>query len=518
MPEEIHEECGVAAASLPEKDTNKGLFYIYKLLLNLQNRGQLSAGVTTYNTSRKQLLHTYRDIGTVNEVFMTSKREKSMSLFKNFAGSKGIGHVRYATFGREEKMYAQPFERHHGRLWKWFSFCFNGNLVNYYSLRKELEEKADYHFILENDTEIIMHYLARELHVDKKPPLKDVLTNLSSKFEGAYNLAFINALGEMAVTRDPLGIRPMAYSIVDGNMVAASESNALVNAGYHDFKSLEPGQMIHVEDGSVKVERYAKSPKKAHCMFEWVYFSNVSSILDGKSVYITRTKLGKELAKLETQKIDEDSIVVPVPDSAKAAGDAYAFDLGMPVKEGLIRNRYVGRTFIEGSSRSDKIQSKYTILKEVLSGKKVFLVDDSIVRGTTTEQLVRLIKEEGGAKEVHVRVSCPPIMGPCFYGIDMSTLSELMAPRFIKEPDETVPEKSSQSIAAHLGADSVIYQNLSGLIRSIGLPKGDMCMACLNRDYPTPLGRELIKVAVDDFRKGKKDTGRLYEKAATHIC
>src|SRR3989338_10582420 len=170
------------------------LFYLYRLLLNLQNRGQLSAGVTTYNANRPQLIDTFRNIGTVNEAFKTSNVTRSIELFNRYAGNKGIGHVRYATFGSNDKSYAQPFERHHGRLWKWFSFCFNGNLVNYYSLRKELEEKADYHFILENDTEIIMHYLARELHVDKKPPLKDVLTNISSKFEGAYNLAFINAL------------------------------------------------------------------------------------------------------------------------------------------------------------------------------------------------------------------------------------------------------------------------------------------------------------------------------------
>ncbi len=514
MSGEVRDECGVAAVSFPENgNENKALFYLYKLLLNLQNRGQLSAGFTTFSNARRQILDTHRDIGTVNEVFQTSHKDKSLAIFRRYSGTKGIGHVRYATFGKDERMYAQPFERHHGRLWKWFSFCFNGNLVNYYDLRKVLEEKKEYHFILENDTEMIMHYLSRQLQGNTKPTLERMFHNISRLFEGAYNIAFINALGEIAVTRDPLGIRPMAYSIEDGKLLAASETNALVNAGFSNFKFLQPGEMIHVENGNIEVKRYAKSSRKAHCMFEWVYFSNVSSVLDGKSVYITRTKLGKELAKLETQQMDQDCIVVPVPDSAKAAGDAFAFELGIPVKEGLIRNRYVGRTFIEGGSRKDKIQSKYTLVKEVLKGKRVFLVDDSIVRGATTEQLVRILKEDGGAKEVHVRVSCPPIMGPCFYGIDMSTLFELIAPKFMKEPSETVPLADASRMAAHLGADSVIYQTYSGLIRSIGIPQNDLCTACLNQQYPTPLGKALFSVALDNFRKGKKEVGRIYEKA-----
>ncbi len=520
MSGEVHDECGVAAVYFKQNGSseNKALFYLYKLLLNLQNRGQLSAGVSTFNRQRRQILQTYRDIGTVNEVFKTSKKEKSMAIFNKYSGNKGIGHVRYATFGKNERSYAQPFERHHGRLWKWFSYCFNGNLVNYVSLREELEKKKEYHFILENDTEMIMHYISRELAGNKKPSLRTVFSNLAKKFEGSYNMAFANAMGEIAVTRDPLGFRPLCYVIEDGNMLAASESNALVNAGFENFKDLEPGKMIHVEDGEVSVKRYAKSEKKAFCMFEYVYFSNVSSIMNGKSVYITRTNLGKELAKLETQKIDDDCIVVPVPDSAKAAGDSFAYELGIPSREGLIRNRYVGRTFIEGTSRKDKIQNKFTIVKEVLKGKRVFLVDDSIVRGTTTDQLVRSLKEEGGAKEVHVRVSCPPIMGPCFYGIDMSTLHELLAPRFIKEPQDAVPENEADNLAKHIGADTIIYQTISGLVRSIGIPRKDLCMACLDRKYPTPLGKSLFKIGLENYQSGKHEEGRAYERAVQCGC
>jgi amidophosphoribosyltransferase len=304
MSEEVHEECGVAAVYLADSkpEDNKALFYLYKLLLNLQNRGQLSAGITTYCSKKSKLLDTYRNIGTVNEVFKTSRKDKSREMFNKYTGNMGIGHVRYATFGKNERMYAQPFERHHGRLWKWFSFCFNGNLVNYYPLKQELEKKKDYHFILENDTEIIMHYISRELSGNKKESMQNVFKNVSDFFEGSYNICLVNAQGELSVMRDPLGFRPLSYSIKDGNLLVASESNALVNCNTNNFKSLEPGKMIQVENGDISIKKCAKCPRKAHCMFEWVYFSNVSSNIDGRSVYVTRTNLGKELAKLETEK------------------------------------------------------------------------------------------------------------------------------------------------------------------------------------------------------------------------
>jgi len=509
MSGEIHEECGIAAVSL--KRDSKALFYLYRLLLNLQNRGQLSAGVTTYNKNRPQLLNTYRNIGTVNEVFRTSNVEKSMQIFRKYAGNRGIGHVRYATFGTDDKAYAQPFERKHGRLWKWFSFGFNGNLVNFEELKKPLIEKTEYHFILNNDTEIIMHYLARELKGNRKPNLKNVFYNLSKKFDGAYNISFIDAYGDLSVCRDPLGFRPLCYAIKDGDLFIASESNALMNIGVHNFKSLEPGKMITVQNGNIKIQRFAKSKRKAHCMFEWVYFANVGSVLDGKSVYVTRTKLGRELAKLETEKISEDHIVVPVPDTAKAAGDAYAYELGAPSMEGLIRNRFVGRTFIEGDKREDKVVSKYTVVKEILRGKKVLLVDDSIVRGTTSKQIVKFLKKVGGAKEVHIRVTCPPIKSPCFYGIDMSTVGELLVPRYEKRlnPEKT-SEKVLAKIAKDLGADSLIYQTIPGLVRSIRLPQKDLCLGCLTGKYPTSCGRATYLKALRDFKAGRKGK-RSYE-------
>jgi amidophosphoribosyltransferase len=514
MDEEIHEECGIAAAYIKENGeaTNKVLFSLYKLLLNLQNRGQLSAGITTFNKDRAQLLNTYSDLGPVNEVFKTANKIRSANIFKRYSGNKGIGHVRYATSGADYKDYAQPFERYHGRKWKWFSFCFNGNLVNYVELKKVLLEKRDYHITTNTDTEIIMHYLARELKGSFKPNLVNVFSNIAKIFDGAYNIAFINSYGDIAVVRDPYGFRPLCYGENDGVFLAASESNALINCGINKYKSLEPGKMILIKKGDVKVHRYTNSKRKAFCMFEWVYFANVSSVLNGKSVYITRTHLGKELAKIETENIGEEHIIVPVPDTAKAAGDAMGYELGIPSKEGLMRNRYVGRVFIEGSRREDRVQNKYTALKEILKGKKVILVDDSIVRGTTTRQIVRYIKEVGKAKEVHVRVSCPPIIGPCFYGIDMSTVSELLVPNYQKDPaSNELSEKTCNKIAKDFGADSLIYQTIPGLIKSIGLPKNNLCLACLNGDYPTPCGKKLYKTAVEKFKKGIKEDKRLYE-------
>jgi len=512
--EEAKHECGIAAAYIKENgdSANKALFYLYKMLLNLQHRGQLSAGITTYNPKRAQLIDTYKEIGTVNEVFKTNDRLKSAEIFSKYAGNKGIGHVRYATFGAEDKNYAQPFERHHGRMWKWFSFCFNGNLVNYPQLKKALMSKPGYHMILNTDTEIMMHYLARELMGPVKPSLTKVFNNLSRKFDGAYNILFINAYGDLAIVRDPLGIRPLCYGIKNGMLLAASESNALVNCGVYDVKSLEPGKMIRVKDGNIEVKRYAKSKRRAYCMFEWVYFAHVSSVLNGRSVYLTRVRLGKELAKLETEKITKDHIVVPVPDTAKAAGDAFAYELGIPSVEGLIRNRYIGRTFIEGESRADKVQNKYTVLRQVVKGKKVLLVDDSIVRGTTSKQIIGYLKKAGGAKEVHVRVSCPPIKAPCFYGIDMSTLNELLAPHYEKTLDpEKINKKICDKIAHDLGADSLIYNTVNGLVRAIGLPRNDLCLACLNGRYPTPAGIKTFKEEQERFKKGIKTGKRSYE-------
>src|SRR3989344_1867568 len=509
MHEDVFHNCGIAAVYIKGDGdaANRALFSLYRLLLNLQNRGQLSAGITTYNPERLQILDTHKDLGHVNEVFRTSNKEKSFHIFKKYAGTKGIGHVRYATSGTEEKGVAQPFERHHGRKWKWFAVGFNGNLANFTELRNKILQRGEYHLTYNNDTEVIMHYISQALRTDRRPNLVKVFSSLAKKFDGCYNITYINAEGEIAIVRDPYGFRPLVYGYSSDKKVfmAASESNALLNCGIKDIRPLPPGYMIHIHDDKVDIKRFADSRRTAHCMFEWVYFANVSSILDGKSVYNTRTRLGQELAKLETQKLDNDFIVVPVPDTAKAAGDAFAYELGIPSREGIVRNRYVGRTFIEGSSRYDNVQNKYTVIRRVLEGKKILLVDDSVVRGNTTKQLVRYLKEEGGAKEVHLRVSCPPIRGPCFYGIDMSTVSELLVPGYEKKPvSGDVSRELCNKIAKDVGADSLIYQSVQGLVKAIGLEGNSLCTACITGNYPTPWGKKLFLKAWENHRKGVK--------------
>jgi amidophosphoribosyltransferase len=463
--------------------------------------------MTSYNPQRAQLIDTHKDIGTVSEVFRLSHSGKRESLMSRYSGRAAIGHVRYATCGRDDRSYAQPFERTHLQKHKWFSFAFNGQLANYLQLREQLLRGNDHHLARETDTEIIMHEISRELSGDARRGLIDVLSDVARRFDGAYSLALLNANGEMLVARDPLGIKPMCYAMDGALFAAASESVALANLGFDRdaIRSLEPGMAVLISDGQVQIERFAKSVRSAHCFFEWVYFANVASTLDGRSVYLSRTALGEELARLEREDgrvlLDQQTIIVPVPDTSKAAADAMAFALKIPCREGLIRNRYSGRTFIEGSnSREQAARTKYTPLRHVLQGKRVLLVEDSIVRSTTMKVLLHRIRAEGGAAEIHVRVACPPIIAPCFYGIDMSTVNELFAPRFLHGGPLTVA--AQQEMARSLGADSLRYLPVDSIARAIDVPSERLCQACITGDYPTPYGQQLYEISLGQAAQG----------------
>jgi amidophosphoribosyltransferase len=506
---ELHHECGVAAIyHLPGREvsrlcTDQGPEEISRLmprmLLDIQNRGQLSAGMTSYNPDRNQLIDTYKELGSVSEVFRLSHREKAEALMHRYAGRAAIGHVRYATCGAEDRNYAQPFERSHVQKHKWFSFGFNGQLANYQELRDSLLADDDFHLARDTDTEIIMHEIGRELSRNSRPTLVEIMRNIASRFDGAYSLVLLNALGDMLVARDPLGIKPLCWAKEGPLFAAASESVALLNLGFaaESIQSLEPGHCISIAGGKFEIERFAEAPSRAHCFFEWIYFANVASTMDDRSVYLSRKRLGEELARLETVPIDRDTIVVPVPDTSKAAADAMAFMLGVPSHEGLIRNRYTGRTFIEGSgSRRHKAATKYTPLREVLEGKRVLLVEDSIVRSTTMQVLINRIREMGHAREIHVRVACPPIIAPCFYGIDMSTVSELFAPQFMQGGPLT--EEIQQRMAKKLGADSLRYLPVDAIARAVGFPREDLCQACITGEYPTPAGQRLYQIALEN--------------------
>ena len=519
---ELHHECGVAAVYqyrddrtgpiVPQQGPQAVSRLMPRLLLDIQNRGQLAAGMTTFNPQRKQLMRTHKDVGSVNEVFHLHHARKAEAVMRKYQGPAAIGHVRYATCGKEDKSYAQPFERNHIETRKWFSFAFNGQLANYGQLRDDVLSRGGFHLARETDTEILRYLLSRE--IARQPQGVDLLTilkRLNAELDGAHNIVFLNALGDMFVSRDPLGIRPLCWAEEDGLFAAASESVALWNLGFDkkNINSLKPGHAVIIQNGEFSIHRFAEAPRKAHCFFEWIYFANVASTLDERSVYQTRWALGEELANQERVPIDDETIVVPVPDTAKAAADAMAYSLRVPSLEGLIRNRYIGRTFIESTNRADKARMKYTPLPEVLRGKRVFVVEDTIVRSTTMKALVHQLRDRGGAREVHVRVACPPIVAPCFYGIDMSSVTELFAPKYM-DGTELTPQVEAE-MAADLGADTLRYLPIDAIARCIERPSGSLCQACITGEYPTECGQKLYQRALADIEvlEGDVDSSAL---------
>jgi amidophosphoribosyltransferase len=359
---ELHHECGIAAAywrSTEESVENPPIGLkspdhvarlIPRMLLDMQNRGQLAAGMSSYCPGRSSILATHKDMGTVAEAFRLNTKPEFESLMKHLGGPAAIGHVRYATCGTDDKEAAQPFERDHGRKFKWFAFAFNGQLTNYPQLKRSMLAEGDYHLKRDLDTEIILHSISHELQ-GSEPPIDwvDVFRKLARKFDGAYNIVLLTASGEMIVARDPLGIRPLCVAEEGPLFAAASESVPLANLGFHRIRSLEPGQMAIVTPTSIRYERFAESTRHAHCFFEWIYFANVASTLDESIVlFESSTALVEKLAKIELERGDvvrstkiRSSFPCRIP--AKAAADAMAL-LGwaFPSVEGLIRNRYLG--------------------------------------------------------------------------------------------------------------------------------------------------------------------------------
>ena len=498
--------CGVIGVySL--KDKTKNVYpLVVRGLLDLQHRGQLSAGITSYNPERKRILQTHKKNGKVHEVFEINHRFKSKRLLEDYSGHAAIGHTRYATSGNNEDQLAQPFERPHGRKSKWFSLAYNGNLANYEKLKDGLEE-VGYNMTYDSDTEVIMHFLSREVQSHKpweELNFVEIFKTLLKDFDGSWNIAFLNADGKMVAVRDPLGLKPMCYGVTDdGILVFASESVVLSNLQI-EATDLKPGEMIVAdgEDFTIKsyIDKnvnttdlqyssnsvYYSGPSKlikthskkntSYCFFEWIYFGHLASVIDGESTYHVRENIGKELANEETIDFnDDDWIVVPVPESSYVAGAKYAQVTGKPFVQGLLKNHSVGRTFIDNTNRTYNIQLKFTHLREVLQGKKIILIDDSIVRGTTMRALVKNLKEWSGAKEVHLRIGCPPIISPCFYGIDFPTISELYAGKNTPNADD-------------FSADSLHYLSLPGLVTAVNKNKDDLCTACLTSEYPTQEG------------------------------
>jgi len=424
----------------------------YLGLYALQHRGQESAGIIS---SDGQTLYAHREMGLVADVF-------SEEQLKKMKGKMAIGHVRYSTTGISEKRNAQPliFMYSRGNI----AVAHNGNLVNAAELRDLLESQGRI-FQSTSDTEVIIHLMAISQH----PLLVDRITEALSQVKGAYSLLFLSEK-ELIAVRDPYGFRPLVLGELDGAQVISSETCALDLIGAQYIREVYPGELILINEGGRQSFKIAPEERK-FCIFELIYFSRPDSEVFGRDVYKVRKEMGRQLAR--EHKVDAD-IVIPVPDSGMPAAIGYAEESGLPFEIGIIRNHYVGRTFIEPeqSIRHFGVKVKLSSLRHYLTNKRVIIIDDSIVRGTSCRKIISMVKN-AGAKEVHFRVASPPITHPCFYGIDTPTKEELIASR--------LPVKE---ICKFIGADSLGYLSLKGLKATVEENGCEFCDACFTGNYP----------------------------------
>jgi amidophosphoribosyltransferase len=450
--EHFHDECGVVGVQHHPEAARLAYLGLYAL----QHRGQESAGVVASDGNQ---LTRHVALGLVADVF--GKRT-----LEPLKGSLAIGHVRYSTAGDTSLRNAQPLlaNTSHGIL----AIAHNGNLTNALTLRKELERMGSI-FQTTSDTECILHLVARS----KAKTLRDAILEALRQVEGAYSLVFCTKK-ELIAARDPYGVRPLVLGKLGAATMIASETCALDLVGAKFVREIKPGELLYVNGGGLKSTMFAVRPQTAFCSFENIYFARPDGVLFGKSVYQVRTELGRQLAREAPAKADW---VVAVPDSANVAAVGYAEESGIPYGLGLIRSHYIGRTFIEPSQtiRDFGARIKYNAVREALKGRSIVLVDDSIVRGTTSRKLVRMLRRVG-VKAIHMRVSSPPIIGSCYYGIDTPTKHELIASR------KTVP-----AIRDYLGVDSLAYLSVEGLLKCCGGDRKKFCVGCFTDQYPIPL-------------------------------
>ena len=393
---------------------------------------------------------------------------------RNLKGDRGIGHVRYSTFGTSTIENAQPIvvSTNYGDI----ALCHNGEIVNADKIMDELKKKG-WAFITSSDSEIAVRLLANDI-ANTGDPVKS-LKNLMGMLHGSFSMTIMIDNRVFAI-RDPLGIRPLCIGRTKVGYAAASESVVFDTLGGEFIRDVEPGEIIELLPGEARSTKTGLAKGRAHCMFEWVYIARADSTIEGKLVYEVRRRIGQKLAK--EQPVEAD-VVVPIPDSGRSHAIGYSEVSGIPYSEGLMKNRYVERTFImpEQSERTTSVMLKLNPLKSVIKDKRVVLVDDSIVRGTTIRQIVQLVRN-AGAKEVHVRIGSPPIRAPCYFGIDMKTRDQFAA------TGRTVEE-----IAKMITADSLGYISVDGLVESIGLASGDLCLACLTEEYPIAVPGEKVR-------------------------
>lgn len=482
--------CGIFGIKSPN-ETEDVASAVYYGMLALQHRGQESFGIASYlSASLKEKLQTWRQVGISLDKHLGLVNQLALEDFRKFQGNPIIGHIRYATAGHSPLQDAQPVFRDYPS--RGISLCHNGNIVNLKELREELQKNGR-HLNSMTDTEPLLHIFADVLQ--KNHDLEKAVKTCSDRLDGAYSFLAISGDGELMAFRDPLGIRPLCYGKIRDAHVLASESIALDINGGTLGEDIRPGELISIDSkGNMERKQVVKSKNSAFCMFEYVYFSRPDSVINGKSVHDVRVKLGENLARDSPADAD---IIVPVPDTSRSAAEGFSKVSGIPVAEGLIKNRYVGRTFIMPgqANREAAVRVKLNAMRAVLKDKSIVLIDDSIVRGTTSKAIVDMVRKQGGAKEIHMRITCPPIISPCFYGIDMATHEELIA---AKMPVEEIKKR--------LGVDSLAYQTVEGLVDAIGFPKDRLCTACVTGKYPTAGAQKMA-----DTMKGKNISGRYYE-------
>jgi amidophosphoribosyltransferase len=444
------EECGLFGVWAPGEDVAR---LIYFGLFAQQHRGQESAGIAV---SDGEHLLVYKELGLVSQVF----NEATLTTLQ---GDLGIGHNRYSTTGSTTWENAQPAFKTDGI--RSLALGHNGNLVN----TLELAERAGRAGGATTDSDLVATLLARFGDGDLEAAALDVLPTL----EGAFSFVMMNERSVFAA-RDPFGLRPLSIGRLTNGYVVASETCALDIVGAVFLRDVEPGELVRIDDRGVQSTRFAQSPRQALCIFEYVYLARADSRLRGRTVYEVRRDLGRRLA---IESPADGDMVIPVPDTGHSAAQGFAEVSGIPYGEGLMKNRYVGRTFIQPSQtlRERGVKLKLNPIPDAIAGKRLVVIDDSIVRGTTTRQLVQALREAGAA-EVHTRITCPPIRWPCFYGIDMSSRSELIA------SDLAVDE-----IRRYVGADSLGYLSLEGMVAATGQDGSEFCRACFDGDYPVPI-------------------------------
>jgi amidophosphoribosyltransferase len=460
----LRESCGVVGIYAPNEDVARITFFA---LFALQHRGQESAGIATGDGSKIQK---HAEMGLVSQVF----DEDSLS---QLTGHIAIGHNRYSTTGSSQIINAQPVVV--GKGPEAIAVAHNGNIINTVHLHEELSAQG-FTFQTTTDTEVIANLI---LSAPEKK-LVGKIRYAMNRLQGVYSLTILTK-DRLFAARDPLGLRPLCLGQINGGWVIASETCALDHIGASFVREVEPSEIIDISKAELK-SYPGNTKRKAVCVFEYIYFARLDSTINGRLLYQARQAMGAGLS--EEHPVGAD-LVVGVPESAIAAAGGYASHSGIPLAEGLIKNRYVGRTFIEPNQRIRDlgVQLKFNPLSQVLNGKRVIVVDDSIVRGTTTPHIIKLIRK-AGAKEVHIRICAPPIRFPCFFGVDMATRWELIAAQ------KTVPE-----IRDFIGADTLGYLSVEGLVKAVDLPRDILCLACLTGDYPIPVQIQMDKLALESI-------------------